>query len=288
MKPYSNDTFEQTTNNEQVVVNTTSTFSLFSYALMGLLACVVVFAPLSYYFTTPVSGVYPKRFEVTEGMSVKDIAEKASREHLVRSELLLYAALSTLHDPTNIHAGTYVFSEPRNVIDVAAHIASSDTELELLTVTFPEGIRAADMGAIIDSASTLSEYDVLILASIVEREANDEESMRMVAGIFQNRLDIGMALQADASIEYVLDVPINELREGELAQSLRELDSPYNTYLYPGLPPTPIGNPGLQAISAVLNPLPSDYYYYITGNDGVFYYAETLDEHNANIARYLR
>jgi UPF0755 protein len=155
----------------------------------------------------------------------------------------------------------------------------------LQRITFTEQLQALQPTI---ASSTLSQADILTLASIVEREANDETSMKMVAGIFRNRLAIGMALQADASIEYVLDTPLNELPPGQLSIELRETDSPYNTYLYPGLPPTPIGNPGLQSIDAVLNPTTSEYLYYITGNDGEFYYATTLEEHNQNIARYLR
>jgi UPF0755 protein len=67
-----------------------------------------------------------------------------------------------------------------------------------------------------------------------------------------------------------------------------EMDSPYNTYEYPGLPPGPIANPGLEAIMAVLEPTESDYFYYLTGNDGMFYYAETFEEHKRNKERYLR
>lgn len=137
-------------------------------------------------------------------------------------------------------------------------------------------------------AGGLSITEALILASIIEREANTPESMKMVAGIYLNRLTIGMPLQADASIEYVLDAPLNELPPGQLAAELRELDSPYNTYLYPNLPPTPIGNPGETALEAIANPLKTNNLYYITGNDGAFYYAETYDHHLSNIARYLR
>ncbi len=133
------------------------------------------------------------------------------------------------------------------------------------------------------AASNLTEDEVIILASILEREANDPESMGMVSGILQNRLEIDMPLQADASIEYVLDKPLGELVPEDL-----ELDSPYNTYLNRGLPPTPIGNPGGVAIDAVLEPTPSDYLFYITGNDGVFYYAVSYEDHRRNIARYLK
>ncbi len=93
----------------------------------------------------------------------------------------------------------------------------------------------------------------------------------------------GMPLQADASIEYILDKPLKELTPDDL-----KIDSPYNTYTNRGLPPTPIGNPGIEAIKAVLNPTPSQYVFYITDNEGVFHYAVTYDEHKENIAKYLR
>ena len=134
----------------------------------------------------------------------------------------------------------------------------------------------------------LSEEEIINLASIVEREANSPESMKLVAGIFLNRMSIDMALQADATIEYVMDEGLHELPPGALAESLREIDSPYNTYKYRGLPPTPISNPGRDAIEAVLFPTESEYLYYITGNDGVFYFAETHYEHVRNINRHLR
>ncbi len=105
----------------------------------------------------------------------------------------------------------------------------------------------------------------------------------MVAGILQNRLTLGMPLQADASVEYILEKPLSELTPEDL-----KINSPYNTYLNDGLPPTPIGNPGINAILAVLSPTESDYLFYITGDDGKFYYAKTFDEHRVNIAKYLR
>lgn len=131
--------------------------------------------------------------------------------------------------------------------------------------------------------SSLTEAQVIILASIIEREANTPESMKLVSGVLQNRLEIGMPLQADASIEYILDKPLAELTPEDL-----EVDSPYNTYLNPGLPPTPIGNPGRVAIEAVLYPTDSAYFYYLTDDEGNFHFAESYDEHLNNIERYLR
>lgn len=152
--------------------------------------------------------------------------------------------------------------------------------LNLLVTTFEEKI--LPLQPEIDNFS-LDLDKILILASIIEREANDIDSMRLVSSVLQNRLDIGMALQADASIEYVLDKPLSELTPQDL-----KIDSPYNTYLYPGLPPTPIGNPGLDSILAVLRPAETDYFYYITDDDGDFHYSRTYSKHLQNIDRYLR
>ena len=157
---------------------------------------------------------------------------------------------------------------------------SAEDLLALMMRTFAEEISPLEDQI---ASHPLSLEEVLVLASIIEREANSELSMRHVSSILQNRLEIGMALQADASIEYVLDKPLSELTPADL-----EIDSPYNTYLNPGLPPTPIGNPGLTAITAVLNPLETDFFYYITDNEGVFHYAETYNGHLDNIDRYLR
>jgi len=137
------------------------------------------------------------------------------------------------------------------------------------------------------STSTLhshSEQEIVTLASILEREANSPESMKMVANILLRRLSIDMPLQVDATMEYVLNKPLSQLR----AEDLKE-DSPYNTYTRFGLPPTPIGNPGATALEAVMHATTNTpYLFYITGDDGNFYYARDFDEHRRNIARYLR
>lgn len=157
--------------------------------------------------------------------------------------------------------------------------------VELLIATYTEVLREYQSEI---EALNLTEDNVVTLASIVEREANTPESMKYVSGILQNRLEIGMALQADATIEYALEVDLKDLPPGQLAERLRETDSVYNTYLYPGLPPTPIGNPGRQAIDAVLHPIESEYLYYITDDKGKFYYATTYEQHLKNIQLHLR
>jgi UPF0755 protein len=212
------------------------------------------------------------RITFVEGLRVQDYAVVAAAlPNVTESEFL---QLATGLEGT-LFPETYYVPEDITTAEL----------LDILQTTHTERIDTY-RDRIISNELTVEEG--LILASIIEREANTPESMRTVAGIFLNRLAIGMALQADASIEYVIDEPLGELAPGQLATELRELDSPYNTYLYPGLPPTPIGNPGENAILAIADPIESDYFYYITGDDGEFYYAETYDQHLTNIARHLR
>jgi UPF0755 protein len=132
-------------------------------------------------------------------------------------------------------------------------------------------------------SSPYSLREIIILASILEREANDRESMETVSGILHNRLNDGLPLQVDATFEYILGKTSEELTIDDLA-----LDSPYNTYTNKGLPPAPISNPGIMAIEAALRPKATDYYYYLTGKDGEFYYAKTFEGHKLNKERYLR
>lgn len=208
------------------------------------------------------------RLTIPEGVTRKDIAQ-------IADEKLTDFDERTFLELTKNNEG-YLFPETYFV----PHNFSAQELVPLLTETYAKQLLAYHEEI---AKSEFTEYEILILASILEREANDEESMRMVSGILQNRLDIGMALQADATIGYVLDKPISELVPEDL-----EIETPYNTYLNAGLIPTPIGNPGLLAIDAVLHPTPSNYFYYITGADGTFHYAETYDEHLRNIELYLR
>jgi UPF0755 protein len=131
--------------------------------------------------------------------------------------------------------------------------------------------------------------DILTMASIVEREARGYEEMRNVAGILWNRIDLGMPIQADATLQYVKGY--NEQTKAWWTPPLAEdkkLNSPFNTYLNPGLPPRPISNPGYDAIRATLNPVDTDNIFYLHDQDGGIHYAESLEEHNANVQKYLR
>ena len=126
-------------------------------------------------------------------------------------------------------------------------------------------------------------FDIVRMASIVEKEVPHEEDRPIIAGILWKRLDIGMALQVDSTLNYATGGKNAALTNAEL-----KIDSPYNSYKYRGLPPTPIGNPGLSAIRAAIYPRHTAYLYFLSGKDGKTYFGKTLDEHNENKARYLR
>lgn len=129
----------------------------------------------------------------------------------------------------------------------------------------------------------LTFHEMITLASIVEREVRTPEDMKLVAGIFYTRMKIGMALQADSTVNYITG-------KSDTSVSLEDsrIDSPYNTYQNLGLPPGPISNPGMNAILAVLNPAGSDYLYFLTTGDGEVIYAKSFDEHIANKYQYLK
>lgn len=126
-------------------------------------------------------------------------------------------------------------------------------------------------------------FDIVRVSSIVEAEVPHEEDRPVIAGILWKRLDAGMALQVDSTLNYVTGGKNRALTAEEL-----KIDSPYNMYKYRGLPPTPIGNPGLSALRAAIYPRHSAYWYFLSGKDGKTYFAKTLDEHNENKAKYLR
>lgn len=142
-------------------------------------------------------------------------------------------------------------------------------------------------------AQGLTLDEAITLAAIVEREAVLKTEQPVIASVFLNRLRAGIALQADPTVQFALAArrpPAggaswwkSALTEDDLA-----VDSPYNTYRHPGLPPGPIANPGIDAIRAVARPAQTDYLYFVAKGDGSHAFARTLAEHNTNVARYQR
>jgi len=132
------------------------------------------------------------------------------------------------------------------------------------------------------AARSVAIYDMVKLASIVEREARDRKESPLIAGLYQHRLDIGMKLDADPTIQYAKGT------WDELSLDDLKLDSPYNTYLNAGLPPGPIANPGLASLQAAAQPEKTDFLYFVAKGDGTgdHAFAKTLEEQEANRIKY--
>lgn len=130
---------------------------------------------------------------------------------------------------------------------------------------------------------------IVTVASLIEREAKFADDRPNVASVINNRLDIGMALQIDATVQYIYGYnPSSKKWWNEPTAAQLKIPSLYNTYIHPGLPPAPICNPGLSAIGAAANPSKTNYIYYVNDSKGKLHFAETLSEHNKNIDKFLR
>lgn len=170
----------------------------------------------------------------------------------------------------------YLFPDTYRFFETAS---AQDVRIEL-EKTFAEKI------SLIEDRIRMSgrtKEEIIIMASIIEKEADTAESRRIVSDILWRRLDINMPLQVDATFVYSINRGTFDLTRDDLA-----LDGPYNTYTRTGLPPTPIANPGYDAIEAALTPIETEYLYFLTGVDGEMYYAETLEGHRINREKYLR
>jgi peptidoglycan lytic transglycosylase G len=152
--------------------------------------------------------------------------------------------------------------------------ASPADILGLMAATLERRVDEMDWSAL--EALGLDAYDGLVIASLIEKEAKLNDERPVIASVITNRLEAGIALQIDATIIYALGE-----NRGEVLNVDLEVESPYNTYKYPGLPPTPIGGVRTASIEAAANPADTEYFYYVLINsDGTHGFSETLEEHN--------
>ncbi|MSO44422.1 MAG: endolytic transglycosylase MltG [Thermoleophilia bacterium] len=203
-------------------------------------------------------------------------------EGLRRSEMA-----ATLENNTGVSAATYLAATDPSKTGQALAGATTPTSLEgfLFPATYPVDparsvaelvdyqvrtyvSRTADVDYSYANKRNLTKYDVLILASIVEREALRKKDRGLIAGVFYNRLRLGMRIDSDVTVNYVIGSWSKALTAADL-----RIDSPYNTRRYLGLPPGPICNPGLESIEAAANPTPTPYLFFVASPSGTVYYA---------------
>ncbi len=185
--------------------------------------------------------------------------------------------------PDNMSLEGYLFPDTYRI-----YASSSPAELVSRMLTNFDNKLTSEMRADIKKQGKTI-HEIITMASIIEKEApifaqKDLKDAKIVSGIFWNRLEIGMALQSDATLSYIL----NDNKPAHSGSEL-SIDSPYNTYKYPGLIPGPICNPGIAAIEAAIYPSDTNYLYFLTTLDGKeIYYARTHDEHVRNKYLYLK
>ncbi len=218
-----------------------------------------------------------------EGLTLTETAQELARqgfgEEGVFLELMSDPSLIADLDPeaTNLegylHPETYHFSKGTSEAEVVRTLVRGFRD------RFDAEVRP--LWEAREDSPLESIRDLVKLASIVEKEARLEEERPVIASVYTNRLNIGMGLYADPTIIYALKLA--GTWDGNIRRKDLTLDSPYNTYVVPGLPPTPIGSPGLRSLIATAQPEDGPYLYFVSRNDGSHVFSETLAEHNRNV-----
>lgn len=288
------------------------------------LLAIIIAGIYCYTLTLPVSkNTTTQQFEIQKGESVKSIALRLKSDRLIRSPL--FFRLIVRQNKLTIQAGIYQLSSSL-APNILAQTLTKGLAIDK-KITIPEGYRSEQIAEtaglpvkefllaskglegqlfpdtyfvrdVVTSVELVTimhdnfvkkvgdiDQKTLILASLVERETKGDEEKPIVAGILKKRLEAGWALELDATIQYFLGKPGAWWPNTTLLD--RKIKSPYNTYLNIGLPPAPIGNPGLASIKAVQNSVDSPYWFYLHDKSGTIHYGATLSDHNSNIAKYI-
>jgi UPF0755 protein len=226
--------------------------------------------------------VYGRRVTFPEGLSILEMAQIYETNQLGKAKDFVAAAkhveaIKDL-DPMAPDLEGYLFPDTYTV--------ARNTPAQRLIELMVGGFRNAYPAELQEKARAqeLSTRQVVTLASLIEKETGKAEERPMVAAVYRNRMRIGMPMQADPTVVYALRKAgryDGNIRKDDLA-----MDSPYNTYKFPGLPPGPIASPGKASLEAALAPAGVDYLYFVSRNDGSHVFAATLAEHNANVHEY--
>ena len=222
-------------------------------------------------------------FTIPEGYEVRQIVDKLEADGIINRELFIdalqnaafdYAFLEGVDRSTLLEG--YLFPDTYTLKKGSDEVAIINRMLNRFDEVFKEEyyLRAEELGMTVD--------EVVRLASIVEREARVKEEFPIVSSVFHNRIEIGMLLQSCATVQFILQERKDVLLFEDIA-----IEDPYNTYLYAGLPPSPIASPGELALKSALYPEDTKYLYFVTTekNDGSHYFNETLAGHNRDIKK---
>ncbi|MEO8681039.1 MAG: endolytic transglycosylase MltG [Vicinamibacterales bacterium] len=223
--------------------------------------------------------VYKRLITFREGLTIADMAQVFEEKGFGTAKAFVAAAanFSLIHDldPAARDLEGYLFPEtyalPRGT--PAADLVAQMVEAFRRAFSAPLRAAAEQAGLPVRQAVTL--------AALVEKETASPGERPLVAAVYLNRLKAHMPMQADPTVVYAM-MKAGRYR-GNISREDLQIDSPYNTYRYPGLPPGPIAAPGLASLQAVANPAAVEYLYFVSKNDGTHAFAETLAEHNRNV-----
>ncbi|MBI2640664.1 MAG: endolytic transglycosylase MltG [Candidatus Sungbacteria bacterium] len=241
-------------------------------------------------------GTNERVITIPEGWNSQEIAEYLGREGIVSpNEFRAYTSQSSQHSvltrfeflsgkPKNEGLEGYLFPDTYRIFVDAT---TEDIIMKMLE-NFGKKLTPELREEIV--RRNLTVFDVVRMASMIEKEVVSDEDRALVSGILWKRLDLGMGLQVDATIDYIKKQELGIKNQGNNKISMEDtkIDSPYNTYKYRGLPEGPIGNPGLSAIRAAIYPKESPYLYYLSTPDGKTIFSKTLEEHNEAKIKFLR
>jgi len=222
-----------------------------------------------------------KEVIIREGLSAREIAKILYQAGLGSEEDFLMAT----RDPIILHEfgigaeslEGYLFPDTYFI----AEGASSEDIIKQMVNRFKS--RFSTLLEKEENSSDLSQREIVILASIIDKETSSSDERSIISAVFHNRLKQGIRLQSDPTV--IFGIPNFN---GNLTRKNLMTPSPYNTYLIPKLPPGPIGNPGEAALSAAMAPADVDYVYFVSKNNGTHYFSKTLDEHNNAVNKYQR
>ncbi len=224
-----------------------------------------------------------EKITINEGFTINDIALYLEKKGLFNQEdFFAIAGKSEIDCPSKDFSNEFEFlkSKPKELslegflFPDTYYISHNDTP-EIIIKKMLSNFEKKVWDKIEDKNNL---YNILKTASLIEKEVYKNEDKKLVSSVISNRLEIDMLLQIDASVLYAT--------KGKGFNP--NIDSPFNTYKYKGLPITPICNPGKESIDAALNPIPNNYFYYLSAKDGTTFFSENFEEHVRNKNLYLR
>jgi UPF0755 protein len=225
--------------------------------------------------------VYALRFTLPEGYSIYQVAELLAGRRLFDRDAFLRECFNT---PLLRELGISGKSVEGYLYPSTYDLTPGMTPAELIR------LMTAQFGKVFErefaeraKRAGMTKHEIIILASMIEKEAVRPEERALIASVFRNRLRCGMPLQSDPTAVYGVRAFAGSVSKYDISRS-----TPYNTYLIGGLPPGPIGNPGSGAIEAAINPATTRYLYFVARKDGTHQFSTTLDEHNNAVRKYLK